>query len=57
MTKQVDDEVILEGPTDSAEVAEAIVVEGMSKPFHDKNILKIDLSVDAKCAQNWYSAK
>ena len=55
--EQVHDEVILEGPTESAEEAKAIVVECMSKPFDGKNILKVDLSVDAKCAQNWYSAK
>ncbi|XP_073280180.1 DNA polymerase I A, chloroplastic/mitochondrial-like [Primulina huaijiensis] len=54
---QVHDEVILEGPTESAEVAKAIVVECMSKPFNGENILRVDLSVDAKCAQNWYSAK
>ncbi|KAK9269005.1 hypothetical protein L1049_000773 [Liquidambar formosana] len=54
---QVHDEVILEGPTESAEVAKAIVVNCMSKPFNGKNILNVDLSVDAKCAQNWYSAK
>ncbi|XP_027369033.1 DNA polymerase I A, chloroplastic/mitochondrial-like isoform X2 [Abrus precatorius] len=54
---QVHDEVILEGPTESAEFAKSIVVECMSKPFNGKNILKVDLSVDAKCAQNWYSAK
>ncbi|RYR00502.1 hypothetical protein Ahy_B07g088622 [Arachis hypogaea] len=54
---KVHDEVILEGPSESAEVAKAIVVECMAKPFHGKNILKVDLSVDAKCAQNWYSAK
>lgn len=54
---QVHDEVILEGPTESAEVAKAIVVECMSKPFNGKNILSVDLAVDAKCAQNWYSAK
>ncbi|GAU12408.1 hypothetical protein TSUD_253600 [Trifolium subterraneum] len=54
---QVHDEVILEGPTESAEVAKSIVVDCMSKPFYGKNILKVDLSVDAKCAQNWYSAK
>lgn len=55
--KQVHDEVILEGPSESAEEAKAIVVECMSKPFDGKNILRVDLSVDAKCAQNWYSAK
>ncbi|KAJ1389585.1 Ribonuclease H-like superfamily [Sesbania bispinosa] len=54
---QVHDEVILEGPTESAEVAKSIVVDCMSKPFNGKNILKVDLSVDAKCAQNWYSGK
>ncbi|CAI9773443.1 unnamed protein product [Fraxinus pennsylvanica] len=54
---QVHDEVILEGPTESAEVAKAIVVDCMSKPFDGKNILNVDLSVDAKCAKNWYSAK
>ncbi|KAI3673791.1 hypothetical protein L6452_39921 [Arctium lappa] len=54
---QVHDEVILEGPSESAEVAKAIVVECMSKPFDGKNILKVGLSVDAKFAKNWYSAK
>ncbi|KAL4559789.1 hypothetical protein LXL04_031935 [Taraxacum kok-saghyz] len=54
---QVHDEVILEGPTESAEVAKKIVVECMSKPFDGKNILKVGLSVDAKFAKNWYSAK
>ncbi|ERN19576.1 DNA polymerase I A, chloroplastic [Amborella trichopoda] len=54
---QVHDEVILEGPTDSAEEAKAIVVECMSKPFYGTNFLKVDLSVDANCEQNWYAAK
>lgn len=54
---QVHDEVILEGPTESAEVAKALVVECMSKPFDGANILSVDLAVDAKCAQNWYAAK
>ncbi|KAK2984836.1 hypothetical protein RJ640_004661 [Escallonia rubra] len=49
---QVHDEVILEGPTESAEVAKAIVVDCMSKPFDGKNTLGVDLSVDAKCAQS-----
>ncbi|KAK2661610.1 hypothetical protein Ddye_000184 [Dipteronia dyeriana] len=49
---QVHDEVILEGPSESAEVAMAIVVECMSKPFNGKNILHVDLNVDAKCVQN-----
>ncbi|TVU23027.1 hypothetical protein EJB05_32756, partial [Eragrostis curvula] len=54
---QVHDEVILEGPSESAEVAKAIVVECMSKPFYGTNILKVDLAVDAKCSKNWYAAK
>ncbi|XP_022716927.1 DNA polymerase I A, chloroplastic/mitochondrial isoform X2 [Durio zibethinus] len=55
---QVHDEVILEGPSESAEIAKAIIIECMSKPFKGgKNILKVDLAVDAKCAQNWYAAK
>ncbi|KAJ8477822.1 hypothetical protein OPV22_021549 [Ensete ventricosum] len=54
---QVHDEMILEGPTVSAELAKAIVVECMSKPFYGTNFLKVDLVVDAKCAQNWYAAK
>lgn len=56
-SEQIHDEVILEGPTESAEIAKAIVIECMSKPFNGKNILKVDLSVDAKFEQNWYAAK
>ncbi|KAF4384745.1 hypothetical protein F8388_004052 [Cannabis sativa] len=26
-------------------------------PFYGRNILSVDLVVDAKCAQNWYTAK
>ncbi|KAJ8443204.1 hypothetical protein Cgig2_017197 [Carnegiea gigantea] len=54
---QVHDEVILEGPSESAEEAKALVVDCMSKPFNGKNILKVELVVNAKCAQNWYAAK
>lgn len=54
---QVHDEVILEGPTESAEAARAIVAECMSKPFYGTNILKVDLAVDAKCGKSWYDAK
>ncbi|KAL2476265.1 DNA polymerase I B [Abeliophyllum distichum] len=54
---QVHDEVILEGPTERAEEAKAIVVDCMSNPFDGKIFLRVGLSVDAKCAQNWYSAK
>ncbi|XP_042394575.1 DNA polymerase I A, chloroplastic-like isoform X3 [Zingiber officinale] len=54
---QVHDELILEGPTKSAELAKAIVVDCMTKPFNGTNFLKVDLAVDAKIAQNWYAAK
>eukprot|EP01018_Ginkgo_biloba_P010389 Gb_07861 [translate_table: standard] len=54
---QVHDEVILEGPEESAEEAKSLVVECMSKPFYGKNILGVDLVVDAKFARDWYSAK
>ncbi|TVU43033.1 hypothetical protein EJB05_09464 [Eragrostis curvula] len=54
---QVHDEVILEGPEESADTAKAIVVECMSKPFYGTNFLKVDLAVDAKCAKSWYAAK
>lgn len=54
---QVHDEVILEGPTESSEEAKAIVVDCMANPFNEGFSLKVDLAVDAKCAQNWYSAK
>ncbi|XP_065862340.1 DNA polymerase I A, chloroplastic/mitochondrial-like [Euphorbia lathyris] len=54
---QIHDEVILEGPSESTEEAKAIVVDCMAKPFDGQNFLKVELSVDAKCAQNWYSAK
>lgn len=49
--------MILEGPSESAEEAKALVVEYMSKPFDGRNILTVELAVDAKCAQNWYAAK
>ncbi|CAN6458083.1 unnamed protein product [Victoria cruziana] len=54
---QVHDEVILEGPAETADFAKNIVVDCMSRPFYGTNFLKVDLAVDAKCAANWYSAK
>jgi DNA polymerase-1 len=54
---QVHDEVILEGPTENAEEAKSLVVQCMSNPFDGKNILSVDLAVDAKCALNWYEGK
>jgi DNA polymerase-1 len=54
---QVHDEVILEGPTETAEEAKSLVIQCMSYPFNGKNILSVDLAVDAKCAPNWYDGK
>lgn len=54
---QVHDEVILEGPTETSELAKSLVVHCMSYPFEGKNILSVDLAVDAKCALNWYEGK
>lgn len=52
---QVHDEVILEGPKDSAEMALPVVVEMMKNPI-EANLL-VDLTVDAKIAKTWYDAK
>lgn len=52
---QVHDEVILEGPEESADVALPIVEQEMKNPI-DIN-LNVDLTVDARCAKSWYDAK
>lgn len=52
---QVHDEIIMEGPEESAHVALPIVVEEMRNPIDVA--LKVDLDVDAKCAKTWYEAK
>jgi DNA polymerase-1 len=57
---QVHDEVILEGPKESAEEAQKIVVECMKSPFGDNCStmpLRVELSVDSKYADTWYDAK
>ncbi|KAH7427135.1 hypothetical protein KP509_10G031600 [Ceratopteris richardii] len=54
---QVHDEMILEGPSDNAPYAKDLVVKAMSHPFDGKNILRVDLAVEAKYAKNWYAAK
>ncbi|CAM6128411.1 unnamed protein product [Calypogeia fissa] len=54
---QVHDEVILEGPTESAAEAKDLVVKCMGFPFGGKNNLRVSLAVDAKFAQSWYAAK
>jgi len=54
---QVHDEVILEGPRESADEATARVVGLMERPFWGTNPLRVELAVDAKHADNWYEAK
>lgn len=56
---QVHDEVILEGPRETAEAARARVVACMRSPFSGlpAKPLLVDLVVDAKHADTWYEAK
>jgi DNA polymerase-1 len=55
MILQVHDEIILEGPEESVEEAEEIVVHLMRHPFRDP--LRVDLAVSASHAKTWYRAK
>lgn len=62
MHLQVHDEVILEGPEDSAEIAKRIVINCLEKPFPAPggiyhNPLLVDLAVDCNIAHTWYEAK
>lgn len=52
---QVHDEIILEGPTESASTALPVVVDIMKKPI-DADLL-VDMTVDAKISRTWYDAK
>jgi DNA polymerase-1 len=52
---QIHDEVIVEGPRDTAQEALEIVKHTMANPF--ANPLRVDLVVDAKIADTWYAAK
>ena len=56
---QVHDEVILEGPKESAPEAQSIVLSCMRSPFGevDYDPLRVELSVDSKYADTWYEAK
>ena len=55
------DEVILEGPRETAEEAKAIVVRCMENPFETADVerdwLRVKLAVDCKVADTWYEAK
>ncbi|XP_075255294.1 uncharacterized protein LOC142347980 [Convolutriloba macropyga] len=54
---QVHDEVMLEGPEEHKDEAQALVVECMEKPFDGENPLRVQLLVDSKVAPTWYEAK
>jgi DNA polymerase I len=59
---QVHDEVMLEGPRESAEEARARVVAAMANPWANLigftgKPLRVDLVVDANIADTWYDAK
>jgi DNA polymerase-1 len=55
MLLQIHDEVILEGPEESAEEALSCLVEDMEHPFAQP--LLVDLVVDAAIASTWYEGK
>ncbi|KAG0586378.1 hypothetical protein KC19_2G086100 [Ceratodon purpureus] len=54
---QVHDEVILEGPSESAAEAKDLVIHSMMYPFDGENFLDVELVVDGDHALNWYAAK
>ena len=54
---QVHDEVMLEGPLETSQRAQELVVECMAKPFQGKNPLSVELSVDSDIGPTWYEAK
>ena len=56
---QVHDEVMLEGPEESAADALEIVKECMENPFDGFGLkpLRVQLEVDAKSAKTWFQAK
>lgn len=55
MLLQIHDEVILEGPEESADAALQRVVQIMEQPFSEP--LKVDMIVDASIADTWYEGK
>lgn len=61
-TPQVHDEVMLEGPRETAEEAKQRVVACMENPWENLEGFKgkpllVDLVVDCKSADTWYEAK
>jgi len=56
---QLHDEVILEGPQETAEAAQALVVQCMRSLFGEGggDPLRVELAVDSKYSETWYDAK
>ncbi|KAK9806725.1 hypothetical protein WJX72_000669 [[Myrmecia] bisecta] len=57
MLLQVHDEVIMEGPKETAEEAQQILINCMQQPFSGVNPLSVELLVDSNIADTWYEAK
>jgi len=55
MLLQVHDEVILEGPAESAEQALKIVIDLMEHPFEEP--LRVGIEVSSAICDTWYEAK
>jgi len=55
MVCQIHDEIIVEGPAESATEACQLVVDLMENPFEAP--LSVRLEVDAKVDSSWYKAK
>ena len=52
---QVHDEIIMEGPEESAKQALELMQEDMENPLDI--IMKVKMEVDAKICDNWYEGK
>lgn len=55
MVLQIHDEIVLEGPAETADQALPLVIADMQRPLAFP--LRVDLVVDAAIASNWYDAK
>ena len=54
---QVHDEVIMEGPAESAQEALVAVRHAMQQPFNGRNLLRCTLEVSSAIAGSWYEGK
>lgn len=52
---QVHDEILFEGPTESAEIAREVIRDVMLHPFEQS--LSVAMTVDPSIADSWYNAK